>query len=429
MEPSLADIAKLTDPWFFGSEPWHVFNRLQAESPVYWCEAGEFWALSKYDDVKFVSRSPDLFSSQYGMVVSASLPADDGSEVPATGMPRRAELRKRISSALLSATGAESLIMSDPPRHSILRRLVASAFLPRIINDLERAIQELTTQVLDKIEPGTVINVVEDVAVPISQNVIATALGIPLEDIDRFRRWSDAVSEASSVLSDEDSEELRRRNEQLIEMAMYFAAIFADRRANPRNDLVSTLASAEVDGERLSEPTQLAMAVLLLAAGNETTRTLIAGSLRLLAENPDQTALLRDDRTLVPNAVEEFLRLTSPIAAFARTAIEPVKVRGQAIEKGDYVVMLYAAANRDEEVWKSPHRCDVTREFDATHVAFGFGEHFCLGAHLARREARLVLDQLLARYSHFELAGPVVRKPSTADVGFESVPIAFTAAR
>jgi len=420
----LRDLVDLNNPAFYATDPYPVYERLRREAPVFWYEPGEYWALSKHDDVKHISRDPQLFSSNYGLRPTESIPHDDGSEITdPTGLPRRAELRRQMD--LSNLLGGEMIVGLDPPRHTKLRRLVSTAFTPRMVAALEAEVEVLTRRAFDAIEPGTVGDFVESVALPIPMNVIAKMLGVPPEDYPAFRRWSDAIVAATDAMADRQSETMGHLFEQLMELVGYFMAALNDRRENPRDDLVSALVHAEVDGERISEPNQLLLLLVVLVGGNETTRSLLSGGIKLFADHPDQRRLLIERPELINLAVEEVLRYWTPVVTMGRTATRPTEIRGQAISPGDFVVMLWASANRDEDAWENAGAFDITREPDPTHMAFGFGQHFCLGAALARCEARMVFSEMLRRFPDYEIAGEWKRTESMLTPGFDLLPIAF----
>lgn len=423
-QPPLVTVARLDDPAFYASQPFHVYARLRREAPVFWYEPSEMWAISRYEDVRFVTSHPELFSSAYGLSPANSIPFDDGAQVVEDRLPRRAELRGCAQRQIV-APGTELLPASDPPRHTLLRRLVSSAFTPRVVASLEGLVYELTREALDSIEPGAITEVVEALAAPIPALVIAEMLGVPREGWDDFKRWSDGILAGLDTLGDPTNELSMDRYQHMMEFGQYFAAALLDRETNPRDDLLSALVQAEADGERLDLLNQLSMVGLLLVAGNETTRSLISTSVELLAAHPDQRAVLSEHPELMASAVEELLRMASPLVTFCRTAVEDTKLRGQKIRRGDYLVLLYAAANRDEEIWQSPEELDVTRPVDFGHMAFGFGPHHCLGASLARLEARVVLTELLQRYPDFALAGSVERTPHASTPGICRLPVVF----
>jgi cytochrome P450 len=418
----LQEVARLTDPGFYAAEPYDVYARLRREAPVFWYEAGEIWGVSRYEDARFVLGRPELFSSKYGLIYTQSMTPDDGSACPVSDMPRRAQMRGRAFQQFLG-DAHETLVTSDPPRHTSLRRLVSPAFTPRLVAKLGEGVHSLVQAALDTIEPEVVTDVVDAFARPVPMYVIAQMLGVPREDWVRFARWSDAIFDASSQLHDPQGERSAHWMEQLLEFAAYFGEQLADRRANPRDDVLTAI-QGEVEGEVLSDIDQLMFALQVLAAGNETTQTLIAAGVKLLAEHPDQCSILVEDPGLIPNAVEEMLRCASPVPTFCRTAKETTHLRGTRIEKGDFVVVIHAAANRDEDVWEEADRFLVTRKPDAG-IAFGFGPHFCLGAALARLEARVVFTELLRRYPKFELAGPACRSATSAAPRYEAMPVVF----
>jgi cytochrome P450 len=288
---------------------------------------------------------------------------------------------------------------------------------------LENDISDLTREAVAKIEPGVVTDVVEALAQPIPLLVIAKLLGIPRDDWRLLQSWSDAFAVAGSVGSEPGSEARARFQMQMAECALYFAEQFADRRANPRDDLL-TAVQQEVEGEVLDQMDQLGVTLVLLTAGNETTQTLISGGVKLLAEHPDQRLALVDRPDAVPNAMEELLRWVTPVTTFCRTAMERIELRGRTIERGDYLVSIFGSANRDEDIWDRPDVLDVLRKPDPGHVAFGFGQHFCMGARLARLESRIVFSQLLQRFAHFDLVGKSERTP-TVVARYPSLPVVF----
>jgi cytochrome P450 len=383
----------LSDPAFYAADPHATYERLRAEDPVHWHTEGEFWALSRHADVVAVSRDPATFCSSKGVLM---------------------EDRKR------GVMGADSILFLDPPRHQQLRNLVARGFHPRQVNALEPRVRALADRLLDRIEPGQEVDWVEAMAVHLPIQVIADMLGIPHSDIEQFRVWSDALIE---VASDPTSPKV----EVAAELFTYFDAVIAQRRDGERGtDTISVLVDAEVDGETLSHHELLGFCMTLLVAGNETTRNLISGGALALADHPGAWDQLRSDRTLIPTAVEELLRWVTPIMTFARTATRDTEVGGQPIREGDYLLMLYASANRDEAVFgPTAGEVDITRRPNP-HLAFGFGEHFCLGAGLARLEARVLLEQATARFGSVERAGAVQRMPSTLVNGIEHLPLVFS---
>jgi cytochrome P450 len=369
---------RFDDPNFYTGDADTAFAQLRATDPVHWYADGGFWVLTKHADILAVSRDPATFRSGGGVLMQD---------------------RTR------PVVGAESILFLDPPRHARLRKLVSTQFTPRKVAELEPRIREITRGVLDAFDPTAEIDLVDAVTAPVPMLVIAEMLGVPGDDRERFRVWSDAMMDAATDLTHD-------AVVKAAELFGYFAEHLAARRENPGEDLLSRLVHAEVDGEQLTEEELLGFCMTLLVAGNETTRNLLSGGLVALHEYDDQRKLLATDPSLLPTAVEELLRFVSPIMLFARTATRDTEIRGQAIADGDFIVMFYVAANRDDEVFADPDRLDVARDPNP-HLAFGFGEHFCLGAGLARLEARVVLEELLARWPSYDITGPVQRAPST----------------
>jgi cytochrome P450 len=313
-------------------------------------------------------------------------------------------------------SGAESILFLDPPDHQRHRKLVSPAFTPRRISAIEQRVRELARGLLDPIAPNQVVDFAPAVAEQLPMLVIAEMLGVPTADHDRFKVWSDAMIDAAT--------EPKEETYQLaFELWGYFEKIIEQRRVDPADDLISVIAHAEVDDAPLTNAELNGFCMTLLVAGNETTRNLITGGVEALAHNPDQFQRLVADRSLVPTAVEEMLRWVTPVMNFARTATTDVDVRGNRISEGQMVFMLYGSANRDPEAFgPSVDTFDVGRQPNP-HVAFGFGEHFCMGASLARIEARILFDELLQRYSSVELAGDPERLRSSLMRGLVHLPV------
>ncbi len=316
-----------------------------------------------------------------------------------------------------------NLIFTDPPRHRQLRKLINTGFTRRRVSILEPKIRAIVYRLLDDVQPGDTLEFAEGIAAPLPTRMIAELLGAPPEDWERFRRWSDACTGTADPEIELDS------FEAIGELYEYFLQLIAARRKHARDDMLSALAEAEVDGEELTDDDLLNFAFLLLVAGNETTRNLIAlGTLALIA-HPDECGKLVDDPSLIPGAVEEMLRWTSPVTHMARTATADVEIRGQLIKEGDTVVMLYGSANRDEEIFGSDaEEFKVTRSPNP-HIAFGCGEHSCIGSQLARLEACVLFEVLLGRYAKLELTGDVDRMRATMIPGVKRMPVRLGAGR
>lgn len=381
----------LHSPDFYAGDPYPAYRELRATSPVCWNDVTKFWALLKYEDIRYVSSNPAMFSSTQGVTI------------PDPEMP--------------SPVQPGGLIFTDPPRHRQMRKLINSGFTRRRVAVLEPKIREIVRGILDGIEPDSVHEFAEEIAAPLPTRMIAELIGAPPDDWEQFRAWSDA---ATGTADPEIELDPMVAMGQLFE---YFRKLIAARRGDPRDDLLSVLAGAEIDGVRLTDEDLLNFAFLLLVAGNETTRNLIAlGTLALIA-HPVQRRLLVEDRSLIPGAVEEMLRWNSPVVHMARTATADVEIRGQLIAEGDTVVMLYGSANRDEDIFGADsEEFNVTRHPNP-HIAFGCGEHSCVGAQLARLEASVMFDELLRRFPRLELVGEVDRMRATMVPGVKRMPV------
>jgi len=385
-------------PEFFLGDPHAVFRRLRREDPLPWYPGtGGAWCLLKHADIVTVSRDPARFTSTRGVQIGFSDPDARPVGVPPT------------------------ILEMDPPEHNRYRKLVIKAFTPGATLALETMVRQIARECLEAVDPGEVVDLVDALAVPLPMYVIAEMLGVPRSDRADFKRWSDSMIEAGGGARSPATDA------SLIEMLGYFQRFLGERRRAPKDDLVSTLARAEIDGVNLSDPEILMFCVTLLAAGNETTRNLISGGSLLLMRNPDQQRRLLAEPDLLPNAVEEMLRWWTPVQSFIRTATRDTKLRERRISEGEVLLLLYASANRDEEVWgEDAERFEIERDHSRLrHLAFGFGEHLCLGAPLARLEARVLFEELLARFPGLELAGEPEMLPSRLMHGVERLPVVF----
>jgi cytochrome P450 len=381
----------LHSPDFYAGDPYPAYRELRAIAPVCWNDVTKFWALLKYEDVRFVSSSPALFSSTKGVTI------------PDPALPNPVQ--------------PGSLIFTDPPRHRQMRKLINSGFTRRRVAVLEPKIREIVRGILDELEPGSVQEFAEKIAAPLPTRMIAELIGAPPDDWEQFRAWSDAATGTADPEIDLDPMVAAR---QLFE---YFRKLIGARRIEPLDDLLSVLAGAEIDGDRLTDEDLLNFAFLLLVAGNETTRNLIALGTLALISHPDQCRLLVNDPSLIPVAVEEMLRWNSPVVHMARTANADVEIRGQRIAEGDVVVMLYGSANRDEDVFGSDSEEFKVTRHPNPHVAFGCGEHSCIGAQLARLEATVMFEELLGRFPKLELVGNVDRMRATMVPGVKRMKV------
>lgn len=386
-----------------GGPPHDLFRRLRAEDPVHWHpEKGGpgFWALTKYDDVVRVSRDAATFSSALG-----------GTMVPDAQGDALAVLRLMM-------------LNMDPPQHTKLRLLVNKGFTPRMVAHLHDRVYALARDIVDRVAARGGCDFVADVAGELPSYVIAELVGIPLDDGRQLYRLTERMHAAAPT-----AEGQADVMAAVAEMMTYSDALRAAKRARPGNDIASTLLVAEVDGERLSDMEFDMFFMLLINAGGDTTRNLVAGGMLALVEHPEQRAKLVTNLSLLPAAIEEMLRYCTPVMHFRRTATRDTELRGRRIKGGDKVVLFYSSANRDEDVFVAPDRLDITRSPN-DHLAFGGGgAHFCLGANLARLEIRAMFEQVLTRLPDLTLAAPVERLPSNFINGPRRMPVQFTPSR
>jgi cytochrome P450 family 142 subfamily A polypeptide 1 len=362
---------------------------MRENEPVFWSEKTDAFIITRYDDVVHVSKNNELFCSGQGVL--------PGPLSPKIGM-----------------------IDEDEPRHTEMRGLINRGFTPRMVKHWEETFKQITDEALDALADKDQCDFVEDIAVPLPLILIAEMLGIRREDRGRFHKWSDAMIGAQGNI--DKPEIVAAAGQAALEYYGYITEIIEDRRKNPQQDLVSILVRAKDDGvlikhgmtdaEQLIEGTHeqqsigndelIKMCVLLLVAGNETTRNGLTGAMQLLIENPDARRELIDDPSLIPDAVEEALRLTSPVVSFLRTVTADTEVGGVPMKEGQKVLMVYGSANRDAEQFENPDVFDIRRK--PHHLAFGIGNHFCMGANLARMELRVALEEILRRFPDMEYA-------------------------
>jgi cholest-4-en-3-one 26-monooxygenase len=371
---------------------------------VWWnpsTQGSGFWVLSRYQDIWDVSLDQRTFSSARCGAIQRDWVEDQYE-------PQR-----------------EMLINQDPPRHTKYRRLVNMGFSPKIVTRLEQHIRELADHIIDKVAARGDCDFVTDVAAELPLQVIVEMIGVPLVDRHKVFDWS------NKMLAYDDPEYQTSPEVPHIasaEMFRYANELALKRRIAPKDDLVSILMEAEVDGEKLTEAEFDCFFMLLAVAGNETTRNSISGGMLALIEHPIERARLMADPALIPTAVDEMVRWVSPVMVFRRTATRDVEVGGQPIREGESVSLWYGSANRDDRVFRDADRFDVGR-LPNEHLGFGIGPHFCLGANLARLEIRIMFERLLARLPDIELAGPVERLRSNFINGIKHMPVRFTPER
>jgi cytochrome P450 len=404
--------------------PFPYYERLRAEAPVTYVESIGAWVVSRYDDIRQVLGQVERFSNRYP-----------------TG-PRYAELMRNAMGRVLAdpdapaeaVTAAERgkwqvLLTADPPLHDRQRKLVNRAFTPRQIARAEPQVVEIAERLLAGFAGRGEVELVSEFSWPLPLEVIASRLGVPTDRLPTFKRWSDdmAALVGNHTYTHDEIVGLLSSQGEFYE---YFTERLAEARVDPQDDVLGKVATAEMpDGDRLSEDEMLGMLSQFLVAGNETTTNLISSAMLRLAEDPGLADELRSDLTKVPNLVEEVLRLESPSQGMFRRAKEDVEIGGVRIPAGDHVFLAYASANADESAFPCPHDVDLDRTFDNAHLAFGHGTHYCLGAPLARQEARIAITLLLDRLDDIAVAAGAAVEPSPSYFlhGLKALPLTFRA--
>ena len=423
----------LTNPDnFMDGTPHKWLSEIRNEDPVHWHEGSSgaaFWCVTKWADLRHVSRNPGLFSSQR---MGTNMPNPKMEEMMREraaqggmgGMSGpMAEMAKKAQAAEPGdgVGGFPIMLMMDPPRHVVFRRLVQRSFTPRLVAELEPHIRDLAKTIVDGVIEKGDCEFVTEVASDLPLQVICEMMGVPEEDRQE-------IFDLSNLMIGFDDPELGESEGQramasmgMFGKAMKVAELYRD---NPQENLTSHLLHREVDGEKLSEIEYSAFFLLLCVAGNETTRTVTSNGMRLLIENPDQLQRVVDDPSLIPSAVEEILRFEPAVHHFRRTATEDTEIRGRKIKENDPILIWYPAANRDEEVFEDPDRFDVGRNPNE-HLSFGIGEHFCLGANLARLELNAIFDEIIPRLRNPELVEPPRRLRSNFINGVKEMRVRF----
>lgn len=409
---TMHDNIDILDAHTWGTGAHDRFRWLRENDPVHWDAKNAIWAVSKYADVVYASKNHEIFCSGEGT-------------------------RPNMPTKL-------SIVDMDEPRHGQLRNLINRGFKPRRVADIEARFRKFTVETMEKIQRRGECDFVKDIAVPMPIEVIADLIGIPKTDRDKLHHWSDTM-----IASDgnyDDIEQMSKAANAFAEYVAYIEDTIEARRKDPKEDLVSVLVTAK-DGGLLGQDSTVNAAkmpsdqatemakdeltmflVTLLIAGNETTRNALTGGMSQLIENPGERQKLLDNRALIPKAVEEIVRHVSPVLNFARTATQDTELRGRKIQKGEKILLMYPSANRDADVFTDPDAFKVDRDPNP-HVAFGIGNHFCLGANLARMEIRVMLEEILNRMPDMEYAdGPPKMHPSLLVRSFTHMPVKFTPA-
>jgi cholest-4-en-3-one 26-monooxygenase len=391
------------DTYAQGGYPHAAWKRLRQQQPIAWFDPPEtvgFWAVTKRADIVWISKQPRRFLNAPRLAVFA-----EGGTPP--------DPEKRVVRQLLNM---------DPPQHAAYRKVASGWFTPRAIERRREEVERITRELLDELLEKKEGDFVGDFTAPLTLSVLADMLGVPRADWELMFQWTNRFAGASDPeFQDEDDPDGTVEKTRLA-MFSYFMELAEERRRQPRDDMVSVLANAQVDGAPMPPRELLSYCLLLVIAGNETTRNAASGGLLALIENPGEWEKLKADPGLVDTAVEEIVRWTAPVIQFCRTPVEDVEIRGQQIRAGESLCLFYGSANRDEDVFPDGDVFRVDRRPNP-HVGFGIGEHFCLGANLARLELRTIFAQLRERADAFERTGPFERMRGSFLGGVKRMPI------
>jgi cytochrome P450 len=378
-------------------DPYPAYRALREEAPVYRNHELGFWALSRHADVLDVIRDPVRFSNAQGVTIDP-LPNPD------------------------AASAVMSFLAMDPPKHTRMRALVSSGFTPRRVAELEPRIRQLATRYIDRVVSEGCCDFIQDVAARLPMDVVSEMVGVVEADRDMLRRWADLVVHREENMAAIPPAAM----EASANMLRYFAELVEERRKRPRDDLTGALLAAEIDGDRLAPTEIIAFLFLMIIAGNETTTKLLGNALYWLWRNPEQRARVRSDRRRVAAWVEETLRYDPSTQALARTVTCDVELHGEKLLEGERLLLLIGSANRDERVFDDPDVFDISRN-TSPMLSFGQGTHFCLGASLARLEARVALEEVQSRIPDFEVDPTGLARVHSSNVrGFSALPIHFS---
>jgi len=405
------DLANLD---FFSAEvqecPFQIYRQLQDEAPVWQMPGTNVFVVTRYSDIRDIIRDPARFSSSFGALLNAGASNKEVDAIYGQGYEM-----------------VETLLTQDPPRHRVYRNLVNKVFSNKRIEGMRDYIQSITDELIDAwIDDGEV-DLMNRLCVPLPIYVIADQLGVPRAELPLIKKWSDASASRLGRLANE--EQQIQNAKDIVEFQHYFADLIDRMRENPEDNIISDLANNTIDeGRLLTKPEALGMIQQILVAGNETSTSGIAGGVVLLIENPDEQTKLRSNPDLIPGAVEEILRLETPTSGMWRTATENTEVGGVPIPKGAFLMVRFAAGNRDESVFSCGHEMKVDRDNASNHLAFGQGTHFCLGAQLARSEMQIALGSLLARTDNWGLVegkNTLTHNPNVLLRGLKDLYISF----
>ena len=390
----------------FNQNPYPIYHQMREHAPVYWSDAWGCWMLTRYEDVTWTLQDYQTFTSLGRLTATMDLPEP---------------LRERVEP--LVRHYSQGLINVDPPDHTRMRKLVHMAFTPRTIRKMQTYIEDIVERLIDEqVERGEM-DVIWDFSYPLPVIVIAEMMGIPVEDHAKFKKWSREIV-AFMATPNPVPEILLKSQDALLSMQQYFRDIYAKRRQQPEDDLISALVKAELEGDKLTEEEMVSSCVTILIGGHETTTYLIANGMYALLQNPGELRRLLDNPDLAESATEEFLRYEGPFQRNRRIATRDVQIGDKTIEKDQLIMQFLGAANRDPARFSDPDALDITRSPNK-HLAFGYGPHFCLGAPLARLEAPVAFRGLLGRLKNIRLAHDNLEWNSALFRGLKSLPVKF----
>jgi len=410
MPKPIHDIGQICqlDKWetFINGQPFDTFKQLRAEAPIYWHEEDldfepGFWALTKHEDIIKVSKDPKTFSSAVG------------GHLMTMGDPEEVD-----PAAMAAIIG--NMIGMDPPEHQVYRKMVAPSFSPKSIRNLEDGMRNKVRELLDKVADKKDFNFVTEIAEQLPLWVLCEMMGIEESERPKIR---DLVNNLTDASIQEDPEKGMQVWFNYMELFNMGRQMIEERRKNPTDDLMSIVANTEVEGDQLPSELLDGFFLLMVIAGNETTRNTITGGLMALTDNPSERQKLIDDPSLIANATDEMLRWVTSVIYFRRTATKDTSIRGQDIKKGDKVVMWYGSANRDEEIFEDGHLFQVDRPNAKKHLAFGAGEHLCLGNRLGHMQIRVLFEELLQRFPDIKYVEDPVRIPSNFLAGISELKV------
>ena len=402
------DDFRITHPEDYAAHgyPHQIWQRMRAEEPVSWQTqpggAVDYWAITKHADITEISKRPDIFLSGPRLVIQ--------------------HLQEEVSNM------PPTLIQMDPPMHADFRQMISRRFTPRMLKKIHEPIERIGRDIVEKLyqqsDEGEC-DFVEEISAPLPIAVIGWLLGVPEEDWGMLFDWTNRVLGAGDPEYQRDGQDSRATAQTAqIELFQYFTKLVADRRADPEDDLVTVFTQCEYEGRPLNDLEVLSWCFIIVIAGNETTRNGTTGGMLALIQHQHELRRLQADMGLLRDAIEEIVRWTSPIIHFGRTATQDYPLRDKVIKEGQSVALFYPSANRDEDIFEDPYTFRIDRRPNR-HIGFGVGEHFCLGAHLARLEMEVAYRHLLPRIAEIELTGPVDRLHSSLVGGVKRLPIRY----